>query len=187
MHGVDSGLKTTLVRGSLGVDGGHVVDRSTCFNQFHVSLFLATVSRVQESPSFLKLTLKGKSTPISQASLLSNLTALTALLLKETLNFTKLSLEPLDGLVSLRVCLVGMIKSNFQLIDIRFKLLLDTKGFTLSSIFCIKRCLKRIHGTLVVFASVIKLLNLFLNLAINLLANLSKLKLSSEDFVFLLL
>merc|ERR1719189_1734111 len=65
MHGMDSRLKATLVRGSLGINGGHVIDRTTCLNQFHISLFLATISRVKQSPSLLKFTLEGTSTSLS--------------------------------------------------------------------------------------------------------------------------
>merc|ERR1739844_539880 len=50
MQSMDSRFHATLVRGSLGVDGSHVIDRATGFNQFHVSLLLATVSRIKESP-----------------------------------------------------------------------------------------------------------------------------------------
>merc|ERR1719382_2220889 len=113
VHGVDGRFKTSLVRSGLGVDGGHVVDSSPSISQFHISLLLATVSRIKKSTSFLKLTLKSIGTTISQTSLLSNFTTLTSFHLIKTLNITKLSLVPLDGLVSLSISLVGMIKSNF--------------------------------------------------------------------------
>merc|ERR1719203_239840 len=187
MHGVDGRFKTSLVRSGLGVDGGHVIDSSPSISQFHISLFLAAVSRIKKSTSFLKLTLKSIGTTISQTSLLSNLTTLTSFLLIKTLNITKLSLVPLDGLVSLSVSLVGMIKSNFKFIDIRLKLLLDAKSLSLGSRLCLQRSLQGVHSAHVVFPGVFKLLLLLLDLAINFLANLSKFQLSPQDLVLLLL
>merc|ERR1719414_1387089 len=80
-----------------------------------------------------------------------------------------------------------MIQSNLKLIDIRFQLLLDPESLSLSTRFSLKRSLQGIHSTLMIFASVIKLLLLLLNLPVNLLANLSKLKLSPQHLVLLLL
>merc|ERR1719483_259060 len=57
---------------------------------------------------------------------------------------------------------------------------------TLSTLFTLERCSQRVHGTLVVLSGIIKLLFLFLDSAINLLANLSKLKLSSKNLVLFL-
>merc|ERR1712007_195172 len=131
MHGMDGRFKTPLVRASLRVDGSHVIDGTSCFSQFHISLLLATISRIKKSTSFLKLSLKSISTAISQTSLLSNL--------------TKLSLVPLDGFVSLSIGLIGMVKSNFELIDVRLKLLLDTKSLSLCSRFSLQRSLQGIH------------------------------------------
>merc|ERR1719474_1342800 len=175
MHGMDGRFKTPLVRASLRVDGSHVIDGTSCFSQFHISLLLATVSRIKKSTSFLKLSLKSISTAISQTSLLSNLTTLTSFLLIKTLDITKLGLIPLDGFVSLSVSLVGMVKSNFKFINVRLKFLLDAKSLSLCSRFSLQRCLQGIHSTLMVFACVIKLLFLLLDLAINFLTDLSKL------------
>merc|ERR1719292_35580 len=187
MHGMDSRFKTPLVRASLRVDGSHVIDSTSSFGQFHISLLLATVSRIKKSTSFLKLSLKSISTAISQTSLLSNLAALTSFLFIKTLNITKLGLIPLDGFVSFSISLVGMVKSNFKFIDVRLKFLLDAKSFSLCSRFSLQRSLQGIHSTLVVFTGVIKLLLLLLDLAIDFLADLSKLQLGSQDLVLLLL
>merc|ERR1712110_260199 len=86
MESMDSRFQAALVRGSLRVDSGHVIDSPTSFNQFHISSFLATVSRVKKSPSFLKLSLQSTSTSISQSSLLSNLTTLAGFILIKNLN-----------------------------------------------------------------------------------------------------
>ena len=118
MHGVDGRLKVTLLGIGLRVDGGHVIDRSPCFRKFQISLFLDAISRVQQSTALFKLTLKGIGFAISKSSLLSNLLSLTALLLIELLSVSQLTLIPLDGLVSLSICLVGMVQSNLKLIDV---------------------------------------------------------------------
>merc|ERR1712241_1265797 len=70
--------------------------------------------------------------------------------------------------------------------DVRFKLFLDTEGLSLCSRFSFKRSLHGVHCSLVVLSSIVKLLFLFLDLPINLLTNLSKFQLSSENFVFFL-
>merc|ERR1719418_527255 len=145
------------------------------------------VSRIKKSTSFFKLALKSIGTTISQTSLLSNLTMLTSFLLIKTLNITKLSLIPLDGLVSLSISLVGMIKGNFKFVDVRLKLLLDAKSLSLGTRLCLQRSLQGVHSAHVVFAGVVKLLLLLLDLAINFLANLSKFQLSPQDLVLLLL
>merc|ERR550534_2397840 len=108
------------------------------------------------------------------------------LFLKSCNGFPELRLVPLDCLLSLSIGLVAMVQSNFKFIDITFKFLLNTKSFTLSTLFTFKRSSQRVHGTLVVLSSIIKLFLLLLNLAINILSNLSKLKLSPKDFVLFL-
>merc|ERR1719270_2224119 len=80
-----------------------------------------------------------------------------------------------------------MIKGNFKLIDVTLKLLLDAKSLGLCPLFGIKGCLKRVHSTEVILTSVFKLLNLLCNFPINLLTDLSKLKLSPENLILFLL
>merc|ERR1712156_245134 len=79
-----------------------------------------------------------------------------------------------------------MVKGNLQLIDVTLKLLLDAKSLSLCSLFSIKGCLKRFHSTHVILTSVFKLLNLLCNFPINLLANLSKLKLGPKNLILFL-
>merc|ERR1712223_1806911 len=180
MHGMNGRFQTPFIRASLRIDGSHVINSASGLCQFHVSLLLATVSGIQKGTGLFKLTLKSISTAIGQTSLLSNLTALTAFFLIETLNISELGLIPLDRLVGFSISLVGMIKSNLKLIDVRLKLLLDAKSLSF------QRSLQGVHGTLVVFTGVIKLLFLLLDLAINFLTNLSKCQLCSQNLVLLL-
>merc|ERR1719336_1602055 len=86
MDSVHSRLQMTLLRGSLGVDGGHVVDSRAGFGQLIVSLLLAPVSRIQESTRLFQLSLEGIGLPVSKSSLLSNLHLLAELLLQKRLS-----------------------------------------------------------------------------------------------------
>merc|ERR1712095_60889 len=97
------------------------------------------------------------------------------------------SLVALDSLLAFSIGLVGMVKGNFKLIDVRFKLFLDTESLSLGTLFSFKGSTQVVHGTLVVLASVIKLFLLLLDTAVNLLTDLSKLKLSPKNLVLLLL
>merc|ERR1712038_691188 len=187
MHGVNGTFKTALFSSSLGVNGGHVIDSTSGFTKLHVTSLLGTISRIKKGTRFLKLSLKGIGTAISQSSLFSKVTLLAAFLLIETFNIPQLLLVPLDALVSLRVSLVGMIKSNLKLIDVRLQLLLDAESLSLGTRLSLKRSLQRVHGTLMILTSVIELFLLLLDLPINLLTDLAKLKLSPQDLVLLLL
>ena len=73
-----------------------------------------------------------------------------ALRLECLLHIPQLALVPLDGLVSFRVGLVGMVKSDFELVDVRLKLLLDAESLGLGSGFGLQGSMEGIHGTLVV-------------------------------------
>jgi len=72
MHGVNSRLQMTLVSIGLGVDGGHVIDGRAGIGQLHVSLLLATISRVEERAGLFKLTLESVGFPVGKAKLLGN-------------------------------------------------------------------------------------------------------------------
>merc|ERR1719383_265018 len=63
--------------------------------------------------------------------------ALAGLILIGLDGFSQLSLVSLDGLQTLSIGLVGMIKSNFKLIDISFKFLLNAESLSFSSLFCL--------------------------------------------------
>ena len=142
----------TLLRGSLGVDGGHVIDSRPGLSQLHVSLLLAPVSRVQEGARLLQLSLQGIGLPLRKSSLLCNLHLLAELFLQERLSVPQLALVALDGLVGLRVGLVGVVKSNLQLVDVSLQLLLDPQSLSLGTRLSLKGSLHGLHGTLVVFA-----------------------------------
>merc|ERR1719275_349472 len=99
----------------------------------------------------------------------------------------QLALVALDGLQALRVGLVGMVKTNLELVDLTLKGLLDAEGLTLGLLLGLKRSRHGLHGAGMVLPGVVELLLLLGHTPINLLLDLSKLKLGTEDLVLLLL
>merc|ERR1712241_276351 len=187
MDSMDSRLKVVLFRSSLLVDGSHVIDSRPGLSQFHISLLLAPVCRVQQCTRLLQFSLESIGLSLSKASLLSNFHLLEEFFLQERFSVPQLVLVALDGLVGLRVGLVGVVESNLQFVDVSLQLLLDPQSLSLGTRLSLKGSLHGLHGTLVIFACVVELLFLLMDLAINFLANLSKLKLSTKNLVFFLL
>merc|ERR1719461_464608 len=95
------------------------------------------------------------------------------------------SLVALDGLHGFVVGLGGVIDGDLILVDVRLKLLLDAEGFSLGALLSLKGGLHGVHGTSVVFASVVELFFLLTNLAVNLLFHLTKFELSTQNLVLL--
>merc|ERR1719373_687778 len=185
LHGVEGSLNTSLVRSGSGVDGVHLIDSVASVTKLSLSLSLASLGRVQESSGLLNLSLESIGTSVRETGLLRHLLAETAGLLILALSLTELTLVSLDGLESLVVGLVGMVQSNLKLVDVRLKLLLDSQTLSLGTLLRLQGSLERLHGTSVVLASVVEFLFLLSNSSVNLLLNLSKLKLGSENLVLL--
>merc|ERR1719341_1240140 len=95
----------------------------------------------------------------------------------------ELALVALDGLLGLRVGLVGVVKSNLKLVDVALQLLLDPKALSLGALLGFQAGLHAFHGTLVVLAGIVELFLLLGHPAVNLLSDLSKLKLGPQDLV----
>merc|ERR1719431_888962 len=187
MKGVASGFQLPLLIHGLGVDGSHVIDSRPGLCQLHLALLLAPVSGVQKSPGLFQLTVESIGLALCKSGLLGDLHMLAVLFLKSSLHFTELVLVALDGLLCLGISLVGMVKGNLQFIDVGFKFLLDAKCFSLGPGLSLQRSLHGVHSPLVVLASVVELFFLLLNLPVNLLPDLSKFKLGTQDLVLLLL
>merc|ERR1719330_2139701 len=185
LHGVQSALHTPLVSGGAGVDGAHLVDSCPGLAKLSLRLPLAAVSRVEEGPGLLHLTLEGVGPAISKAGLLSHLLPHTTGLLIGALGLAELSLVPLDGLEGLVVGFVSVVQSNLELVDVRLELLLDPETLGLSTLLRLERGLERLHCTSMVLTGVVELFLLLGNSSVNLLLDLSKLKLSPQDLVLL--
>merc|ERR1719361_1684799 len=95
--------------------------------------------------------------------------------------------EALHALKAFRVCLVGMVEANLKLVDLSLQSLLDTESFTLGLLLSFQGGRHRLHGAGVVLPGVVELFLLLSHTPVNLLLDLSKLKLSAEDLVLLLL
>merc|ERR1711868_232720 len=144
--------------------------------------------RVWTAPSMLRfLHFSGKSigASVSEAGLLGHLLANTGLLGQSTLGLSHLTLVPLDGLLGLIVGLVGVVKSDLKLVNLSLQLLLDSQSLSLGTLLRLKTGLHGVHCPGMVLAGVLELLFLLSNLAVNLLLDLSKLQLSSENLVLL--
>ena len=50
-------------------------------------------------------------------------------------------------LLSLRICLVGMVQGNLELVDVTLNLLLHPHSLSLSMLFCLQAGLHGVHGT----------------------------------------
>merc|ERR1719188_935658 len=134
LHGVERSLNTSLVSGSSGVDGVHLVDSIASISELGLSLSLASLSRVQESSGLLDLSLESISTSVREGGLLRHLLTQTTGLLGLALGLTELSLVSLDGLESLIVGLVGMVQGDLILVNVRLKLLLDSQTLSLGTL-----------------------------------------------------
>merc|ERR1719312_1561976 len=186
LESMDLSLKSSLGSHISRVDSLHFIGSHSRVRDFHIKLALDSFSRVKESTALLNFSGQSSSLTLSNSSLLINLLALARLIFISLDGFSQLILVTLDCLQALSICLVGMIQTNFKLIDISFKFLLDAKSLSFSPLFSLKRSSQGFHCTLVVLARIIKLFFLLSNSSINFLANLAKFKLSSKDLVFLL-
>merc|ERR1712112_169817 len=185
VEGVDCALNAALLSRGSGVDGGHLVDSISGLAKLSLGLSLASLSRVQERPGLFHLSGESIGASVSEAGLLGHFLADTGLLGQSTLGLSHLSLVSLDGLLGLVVGLVGVVKSDLKLVDLSLQLLLDSQSLSLGTLLRLKTGLHGVHCPGMVLAGVLELLFLLSNLAVNLLLDLSKLKLSSENLVLL--
>merc|ERR1719432_288264 len=169
------------------VDHLHVVDGVAAIGNLHLQLALGTLGAVHQGLALLKLAREGGSLALRDADLLHDLGAGAGLVLVQLDGLLQLALVALDGLQALRVGLVGMVETNLELIDLTLKGLLDAEGLTLGLLLGLKRSRHGLHGAGMVLPGVVELLLLLGHTPVNLLLDLSKLKLGTEDLVLLLL
>merc|ERR1711971_1411768 len=185
LQGVDGALEAALVSSSARVDIVHLVDGHAGFGQLRLSLPLAPLGRVKKGTSLLHLTLEGVGPALSKAGLLGHVLAEAGGLFVVHLGLPQLTLVPLDGLQGLVVGLVSMVQSDLELVDVALELLLDAETLGLGLLLSLQGSLHGLHGASVVLASVVELLLLLGNLAVNLLPHLAKLQLGPQHLVLL--
>merc|ERR1719189_2585493 len=185
LHGVQGSLHTALVPGGAGVDGGHLVDSVAGVAQLGLGLPLAALGGVQQSSGLLHLALESVGAAVSEAGLLGHFLADTASLLIAALGLAQLTLVALDGLEGLVVGLVGVVQGDLELVDVRLQLLLDSETLGLGALLGLEGGLERLHCTTMVLASIVELLLLLGNSAVDLLLDLAQLQLSSQHLALL--
>merc|ERR1711915_830663 len=80
-----------------------------------------------------------------------------------------------------------MVESDLELVDVGFELLLHAKSLGLALGLSLKGSLHGVKSALVALAGVFELLFLLLDSPVNLLPDLAKLKLTTEELVLFLL
>merc|ERR1719242_2765775 len=187
LDGVDGALKSALGGHVAAIDHLHVVDGSAAIGDLHLKLALGALRAVHQSLGLLKLAGEGGSLALRDADLLHDLGAGAGLVLVQLDRLLQLRLVTLHALKAFRVCLVSVVETNLKLVDLSLKSFLDTERFTLGLLLSFQGGRHRLHGTGVVLPGVVELLLLLSHTPINLLLDLSKLKLGTEDLVLLLL
>merc|ERR1719300_2109542 len=179
LHGVDGGFELTLGCHVTTIDCLQVVDCSTGICDISLDLSLGSLGSIEESFALFNFTREGSSLALRDSNLFSDLSLGSGFILEKLDGFLQLGLVPLDRLESLSVGLVGMIQSNFKLIDFSLELLLDTKSFSLGTLFSFNGSSKRVHCTGVILSGIVELIFSLSNTSINVLSDLSKFKLSA--------
>merc|ERR1719348_2465719 len=187
LDGVDGTLQSTLGSHVTAIDDLHVVDGITAISDLKIQLALSTVSAVQQGLAFLYFTGESSSFTFGDANLFHDLVARAGFILVQLDGLLQLSLVALNGLKTLRVCLVGVVQSNLQFVDLTLECLLDTESLTLGLLFSLQRSRHRFHGALVVLPGVVELFLLLGHPPVNLLLDLAELQLSSQYLILLLL
>merc|ERR1719322_1795302 len=185
LQSVDGALDPALVGGGTRVGVVHLVDGHASLGQLGLGLPLAPLGGVKEGTSLLHLALEGVGPAFGKGSLLGHLLPEAGGLLEVHLGLPQLALVALDALESLVVGLVGVVEGDLKLVDVSLELLLDPQSLGLGLLLGLQGGLHGLHGTSVVLASVVELLLLLGNLAVDLLPHLAKLKLGPEDLVLL--
>lgn len=149
-------------------------------------LATAAVGLLEQSARLFELVLQGVGATLGNAVLLASLVAGALFLFEGLLHLLELLLVTLDVLLALGVGLVGVVKSDLELVDVGLELLLHAQGLSLALSFSLQRGLHGVQGALVVLAGVLEFLFLLLDATVNLLADLAELQLGAQDLVLLL-
>lgn len=186
VQGLQLGLEFPLGSGQGGALGGQLVELFVSVAEFLLGLAAGTVGLLQEGAGLFQFVLEGVGTALRDAELFAGIVAGTLFLFQSGLEVLDLGLVALDVLLGLSVSLVGVVKSDFELVDVSLKLLLHAQGLSLALSLGFEGSLHGVEGTLVVLAGVFEFLFLLLDASVDLLPDLGKLELSAENLVLLL-
>merc|ERR1719403_530652 len=145
------------------------------------------ISVLQLSLRLLQLVGNSVVVPLRLDQTLPRLVAQDLLLLKAHLGGLDLVLVLLDGGLGLGVGTVGVLKSDAQLVHVSLQLLLLPDCLALGAGLVLQRGLHRLDGLLVSLLQGVQLVTLLLDPSLDLLLDLSQLKLGPQNLVLLLL
>merc|ERR1739844_477165 len=147
----------------------------------------SAVSLLQKSAGFLKSILVGVSLAISSDQVVMGSFLGMLFLFKLCLSFPDGKVILLNGFLSLSIGRSGMFEGSVKIKNIRFKLLLHAKSFSLSLGFHFNSSLHSFDAFREVPSGGFKLFILFSHATLNLLPHLSELELSTKNLIFFLL
>merc|ERR1711922_30719 len=186
MKGLHLSLQLPLGTSNGLVDTSQVRELLIGIRKFLFSHATSTVSLFKQCASFLKGILSSIGSALIGKELVTNDFLVPLFLLKLSLGITDLSMVLLDCLLSFCIGSIGMLQSSVKLNNISFQFLLHAQSFSFSLGFSFKGSLHAINSLLEVLASGKEFFLLLSNTTLNLLPDLSKLKVSPQYLVFLL-
>lgn len=154
MESLELALELPLGKTQGIVLGSEVIEVLVGLSKLSLSLATAAVGLLKKSAGLFQLAVKGIGTAFSNAVLLAVFGGKALLLLNAGLHVLDLTLELLDVLLEVRVGLVGVVKSDLELVDVGLELLLHAKSLSLALSFSLKGSLHGIDGALVALAKV---------------------------------
>merc|ERR1719195_1471981 len=181
-------LPSRLLDGHVaGVDGLHLRDREPRVRDLLGQLAVGALGGVEQGAGLLHLSVESSSLPLGDSNLLAHLLPGSGFVLKALNSVPQLLLVPLQSLQTLSVGLVGLVESNLQFINVSFKLLLDSQCLGFRFLLCLKGNIERLHCTGMIFASIVELILLLSNSAVDVGPDLLQLHRGSQNLVLLLL
>ncbi|KAF1751668.1 hypothetical protein GCK72_018222 [Caenorhabditis remanei] len=158
------------------------------FTEFDAVGFGVTTSSLSGFGLLSQLVLLGLQDGISllgSEELLAEFVLLALFLLDLDLEFADGFHVLLDGLLGVSVGAVGMIQSDFEIVDVALELLLDSESLLLLLGLGFESSLHALQSSLVVSASVLEFFLLLLDTFLNLTTDLGDFDLGSENLGFL--
>lgn len=152
VEGLELALELPLGKSKSVVLGGEVVESLVSLSKLGLSLATASVGLLKEGAGLFQLAVECIGAALGNAVLFAVLRGKTLFILNAGLHVLHLTLELLDVFLQVGVGLVGVVKSNLELVDVRLELLLHAKSLSLTLSFSLKGSLHGIDSALVALA-----------------------------------